>query len=219
MDKTRNNPTEHGHSGLSPYLHFGHIAAGRVALQIKDCGVDEEIRNEFLEELIVRRELSDNFCFYNPHYDSMDGLHDWARKTLDEHRSDKRKYLYSLRQLENGMTHDDLWNAAQLGMVTNGKMHGYLRMYWAKKILELTRTQEEALEHEVYLNDRYELDGRNPNGYVGIAWSIWGLHDWPWPEREIFGKIRYMSYNGCKRKFNVKCYIEETADSTTIEER
>jgi deoxyribodipyrimidine photo-lyase len=210
----RNNPTEHAQSGLSPYLHFGHIAAGRVALQIKESGVDEEFQNAFLEELIVRRELSDNFCFYNPHYDSLDGLHDWARKTLDEHRRDKRKYLYSLRELDNGMTHDDLWNAAQLEMVKSGKMHGYMRMYWAKKILEWTRTPEEAFEYAIYLNDRYELDGRDPNGYVGIAWSIGGLHDRPWPEREIFGKIRYMSYNGCKHKFNIKQYIEEISDST-----
>jgi deoxyribodipyrimidine photo-lyase len=157
----------------------------------------------------VRRELSDNYCLYNQHYDSFAGFPAWARKTLDEHRQDPREYLYTLAQFEEAETHDNLWNAAQREMVETGKMHGYLRMYWAKKILEWTETPEEAVRIAIYLNDRYELDGRDPNGYTGIAWSIGGVHDRAWGARPVFGKIRYMSYNGCKSKFDVAAYIEK----------
>ena len=204
----RNDPTEDGVSNLSPYLHFGQISAQRVALQLKKKKVNKESKDGFLEELIVRRELSDNFCFYNPDYDRFAGFPEWAQKTLNEHRGDKREYLYSLEQFEDGKTHDDLWNAAQMEMVHRGKMHGYLRMYWAKKILEWTASPEEALEVAILLNDKYELDGRDTNGYVGIAWSVGGVHDRAWKERPIFGKIRYMSYGGCKAKFDVNSYIK-----------
>ena len=206
--QNRNDPNLHGQSDTSPYLHFGHIAPQRVALLVK--GLQETIpgREAFLEELIVRRELADNFCFYNENYDCFAGFPAWARKTLDEHRSDTREYHYSLQTFEEAGTHDDLWNAAQVQMVRRGKMHGYLRMYWAKKILEWTESPEEAQATAIYLNDRYELDGRDPNGYAGIAWSIGGVHDRAWQERPIFGKIRYMSYAGCARKFKVKEYIE-----------
>ena len=165
-----------------------------------------------MEELIVRRELSDNFCWYNLDYDKFSGFPEWARKTLDQHRRDQRDYLYSLEEFEQGRTHDALWNAAQLEMVSRGKMHGYLRMYWAKKILEWTNSPEEALEIAIYLNDRYELDGRDPNGYVGAAWSIGGVHDRAWAERPVFGKIRYMSLAGCKRKFKVDAYIAKVRE-------
>ena len=205
----RNDPTKDGVSNLSPYLHFGQISAQRVALELQKKKGNKESKDGFLEELIVRRELSDNFCFYNPDYDRFAGFPEWAQKTLNEHRGDKREYLYSLEQFEDGKTHDDLWNAAQMEMVHRGKMHGYLRMYWAKKILEWTASPEEALEVAILLNDKYELDGRDTNGYVGIAWSIGGVHDRAWTERPIFGKIRYMSYGGCKRKFKVKTYIEQ----------
>jgi deoxyribodipyrimidine photo-lyase len=205
----RNDPTEDGVSNLSPYLHFGQISAQRVALEVQKKKVNQESKDGFLEELIVRRELSDNFCFYNQDYDRFAGFPEWAQKTLNEHRGDKREYLYSLEQFENGKTHDDLWNAAQMEMVHRGKMHGYLRMYWAKKILEWTASPEEALEVAILLNDKYELDGRDANGYAGIAWSVGGVHDRAWNERPIFGKIRYMSYGGCKRKFKVKTYIEQ----------
>ena len=166
------------------------------------------MKNAFLEELIVRRELSDNFCYYNPDYDNIGGFPDWARKTHDKHRKDPRAVIYSRDQFEHAQTHDDLWNAAQMEMVKRGKMHGYMRMYWAKKILEWTQSPEIALETAIYLNDRYEIDGRDPNGYTGIAWSIGGVHDRAWSERSVFGKVRYMSYNGCKSKFNIKKYIE-----------
>jgi deoxyribodipyrimidine photo-lyase len=208
-DELRNDPSKDGQSNLSPYLHFGHISAQRVALEVLKSDVNIKSQEAFLEELIVRRELSDNFCFYNPNYDSFDGFPDWAKRTLNEHRGDKREYIYSLERFEEAQTHDDLWNAAQKEMVHTGKMHGYMRMYWAKKILEWTESPEKALEIAIYLNDRYELDGRDPNGYVGIAWSIGGVHDRAWMDRKILGKIRYMSYNGCKSKFSVEDYIEK----------
>jgi deoxyribodipyrimidine photo-lyase len=203
----RNDPNAGAQSDLSPYLHFGQISAQRVALESQRYDGDIKSQEAFVEELVVRRELSDNFCYYNENYVSFDGFPDWARNTLDDHRLDPRPYLYSSEQLEAGETHDDLWNAAQLEMQITGKMHGYLRMYWAKKILEWSHSPEEAMATAIYLNDKYELDGCDPNGYAGIAWSIGGVHDRPWFEREIFGKIRFMSYGGCRRKFDIKRYI------------
>lgn len=208
-DKQRNDPTLDGQSNLSPYLHFGHISAQRVALEVQAGQAPEKDREAFLEELIVRRELSDNFCFYNNHYDSFDGFPSWARVSLDKYKKKPREYVYSLKQFEQAATHDELWNAAQQEMVSRGKMHGYMRMYWAKKILEWTKSPDQAMEIAIYLNDKYELDGRDSNGYTGIAWSIGGVHDRAWNERRVFGKVRYMSYNGCKGKFDVKKYIED----------
>jgi len=208
-NEKRNDPNENVSSNLSPYLHFGQISAQRIALETYKRKHNIETKDAFLEELIVRRELSDNFCFYNKNYDSFDGFPEWAKKTLNEHRKDKREFTYHLEQFEKAKTHDDLWNAAQIEMVKTGKMHGYMRMYWAKKILEWTETPEEALEYSIYLNDKYELDGRDPNGYTGCAWSIGGVHDRAWTERPVFGKIRYMNYNGAKRKFDVKRYIQK----------
>jgi len=211
-DETRNDPTLDGQSGLSPYLHFGQLAPQQVALQVEQAEVSHSCKEAFIEELIVRRELSDNFCLYNPEYDNVAGAPDWAQKTLEKQKKDKREYLYSRDEFESGETHDELWNAAQFEMVKRGKMHGYMRMYWAKKILEWTQAPEEAIEIAIYLNDKYELDGRDPNGYVGVLWSIAGIHDRAWPERPIFGKIRYMSYKGCASKFDVKRYIEKVKD-------
>ncbi len=211
-DEARNNPNRHGQSDLSPYLHFGQLSAQRVAREVLRSPAPEKSKEAFLEELITRRELSDNFCFYRPDYDSTSAFPDWAKKTLAEHRRDMREYIYSEKELESGSTHDELWNAAQLEMVSRGKMHGYLRMYWAKKILEWTRTPEDAMRIAIHLNDKYELDGRDPNGYAGIAWSIGGVHDRAWGERHVFGKIRYMSYNGCRSKFDVDGYITKITE-------
>ncbi len=155
----------------------------------------------------MRRELADNFCYYQKDYDNLNGCYDWARKTLNDHRNDKRPYVYLKEEFENAMTHDRLWNAAQIQMVKEGKMHGFMRMYWAKKILEWTESPEKALELAIYLNDKYSLDGRDPSGYVGCMWSIAGIHDQGWAERPIFGKIRYMNYDGCKRKFDINKYM------------
>ncbi len=200
----RNDPVRDGQSNLSPYLHFGQISAQRIALQVIASLQDSSL---FLEELVVRRELSDNFCYYNSFYDYFSGFPDWAKETLRKHEKDPREYIYTQKEMETARTHDDLWNAAQLEMVDKGKMHGYLRMYWAKKILEWTPSPDDALRIAIYLNDRYELDGRDPNGYTGIAWSIGGVHDRAWREREVFGKVRYMSYKGMSGKFDVKAYI------------
>ncbi|MBM4175015.1 MAG: deoxyribodipyrimidine photo-lyase [Ignavibacteria bacterium] len=205
--ENRNDPALNFQSQLSPYIHFGQISAQRIALTIQNLNKNVQSTEAFLEELIVRRELSDNFCYYNSDYDSVKGFPDWAKKTLNEHRNDKRAHLYSIEQFEKSQTHDKLWNAAQQEIVQTGKMHGYMRMYWAKKILEWSKSPEQALETAIYLNDKYSLDGRDPNGYTGCAWSIGGVHDRAWGEREVFGKIRYMNYNGCKRKFDLDKYI------------
>lgn len=205
----RNDPTRDGQSNLSPYLHFGQISAQRVALETQRFNGNKESEKAFLEELIIRRELSDNFCYFNPRYDSFDGFPEWAKASLNEHRKDEREFNYSLVDFEQAKTHEDLWNAAQKELCLTGKLHGYMRMYWAKKILEWSRSPEEALKIAVYLNDKYELDGRDPNGYTGCAWSIGGVHDRPWFERLVFGKIRYMNRNGAKNKFDIQRYIEK----------
>ena len=207
--ETRNDPNLDGQSKLSPYLHFGQLSSQRVALEVKASSSTIINKEAYLEELIVRKELSDNFVNYNDNYDTFQCLPDWSKRTLDEHRGDRREYTYKLTEFERAETHDDLWNAAQSQMLRTGTMHGYMRMYWAKKILEWSATPEEAFEAAIILNDRYELDGRDPNGYAGIAWSLGGLHDRAWGERPIFGKIRYMSYNGCRSKFDVNKYIKK----------
>jgi deoxyribodipyrimidine photo-lyase len=204
--KDRNDPVAGGQSDLSPYLHFGQLAALRIVREAGPADGDPS-REAFLEELIVRRELADNFCFYEPRYDSVEAFPDWASRTLAAHAGDKRPYLYTPEQFTQGRTHDPLWNAAQREMVRKGKMHGYLRMYWAKKILEWSETPEEALATAIALNDRYELDGRDPNGYAGCAWAIGGVHDRPWFSRPLYGTVRYMNAAGCRRKFDVDTYI------------
>ncbi len=203
----RNDPTKDGVSNLSPYLHFGQISAQRVILEVEKAKADPESKKAFLDEILVWKELSDNFCNYNPLYDSFESFPSWAKQSLNAHRQDRRGFLYTLEEFEFGKTHDPLWNASQMELLRKGKMHGYMRMYWAKKILEWSESPEKALQIAIYLNDRYELDGRDPNGYAGIAWSIGGVHDRAWKEREITGKLRYMSYEGCKRKFDVNAYI------------
>lgn len=207
-DKGRNDPNADAQSDLSPYLHFGQISPQRVALEavkVRDAGGNNI--EAFIEELVVRRELTDNFCFYNPDYDSLKGIADWAYRTLDDHRNDARPYVYDQDSFEKAQTHSDLWNAAQTQMLKTGKMHGYMRMFWAKKILEWSNSPEEAVRIAIHLNDSYSLDGRDPNGYVGVLWSIGGVHDRGWTEREVYGKIRYMNERGCRRKFNVDKYI------------
>ncbi|XP_023952034.1 deoxyribodipyrimidine photo-lyase [Bicyclus anynana] len=204
----RNDPTLDALSNLSPWFHFGQISVQRVALCVQQYKKQyTESVNAFLEEAIVRRELADNYCFYCEHYDSIQGASAWAQKTLDIHRKDKRSHIYTLEQLSKAQTHDDLWNSAQIQMVKEGKMHGFLRMYWCKKILEWTPSPEDALKYAIYLNDHYSVDGRDPNGYVGCMWSICGVHDQGWAERAVFGKVRYMNYDGCKRKFSVPAFV------------
>lgn len=205
----RNRPERDGTSQLSPYLHFGHIGPHTVARAVRDADAPAAARERFLEELIVRRELAVNFVRYTKDYDRLRCAEPWALHTLAAHRNDPRPHRYTPKQLEEAATHDPLWNAAQLQMLYTGWMHGYLRMYWAKKILEWSESPEAAYEVAVSLNDRYELDGRDPNGYAGIAWAIAGKHDRAWgPERPIFGKVRYMSHASTSRKFDSAAYIE-----------
>lgn len=218
--RKRNEPSLNYQSGLSPYIHFGQISAQRIALSVRSSISDSsEGRDAFLEELIVRRELSDNYCLYNDNYDKFEGFPAWAQETLNRHRSDKRDYLYSLETLEKASTHDNYWNAAQIEMYSTGKMFGYMRMYWCKKILEWTESPEIALEYSIYLNDKYSLDGRDPNGYAGIAWSIGGVHDRAWAERPIFGKIRYMNDKGLARKFDMERYVRKFIGNNSMFEK
>jgi len=202
----RNNPNYEATSRLSAYIHFGQLSVSSLALRVLENGHPSE---EFLEELIVRRELAENFCRHNIDYDRCEGFPAWARKTLEAHRQDRREYVYRLDELEKAHTHDPVWNAAQAEMTTTNYMHGYMRMYWAKKILEWSASPEEALLHAIYLNDKYQLDGRDPNGYAGIAWAIGGVHDRPWGERPVFGMIRYMNMSGLKRKFGIDEYVSK----------
>jgi deoxyribodipyrimidine photo-lyase len=208
-DTRRNHPEVDGTSRLSPYLHFGQLGLREVARAIQNSNAPPEAVEAYLEQLIVRRELAINYVRYNDAYDRLDGCERWARQTLRQHRFDPRPHVYSAGQFEAGETHDPLWNAAQHQMVTTGWMHGYMRMYWAKKILEWSATPEEAFETAVTLNDRYELDGRDPNGYANIAWAIGGKHDRPWPPRPVYGTIRSMSYASTSRKFDADRYIAQ----------
>ena len=207
----RNDPNNDGIcSSLSPWFNHGHISFATCIRYFRTQNHSAEGQASFIEEGFVRRELSDNFLWYAPDtYDSLEAGAQWARDSLQLHSSDPREYVYKLNEFESGSTHDDLWNAAQIQMVNTGKMHGFLRMYWAKKILEWTSTPTDALRYAQYLNDKYALDGRDPNGFCGVAWSIFGNHDMGWKEREIFGKIRFMNYNGCKRKFKVNEFVEK----------
>lgn len=203
--KVRNDPTKDVLSNMSPYLHFGQISPLYIALRVSRT--DSPGRDAYLEELIVRRELAINFVSYNRNYDSFEGLPEWAKTTLRKHKKDPRQYLYRREELEEAKTHDSYWNAAQEEMRRKGKMHGYMRMYWGKKILEWTKSPEQAFRTALALNNRYELDGRDPNGFAGVAWCF-GKHDRPWKERQIFGKVRYMTGQGLKRKFDVDLYAE-----------
>lgn len=206
----RNDPSINGLSGLSPYLHFGQLSSLRVVLQLltalsNNASLQPDV-DALIEEMVVRKELSDNYCFYNAKYDSLAGAADWAQSTLLKHSSDRREFIYTKEQFEHAETHDSAWNAAQKQLTKTGKMHGYMRMYWAKKILEWSESPEQAVQIAIYLNDFYSIDGGDPNGYVGILWSIAGLHDRPWGERPVYGTIRCMVYGGLKRKFDIAEY-------------
>lgn len=205
----RNRPQTDHTSRLSPYLHFGHISPVTVALAVLKSDAPQADKQAFLDQLLTWRELSVNFVLFNSDYDNFECAELWAHRTLAKHAGDRRPVLYTERQLEHAETHDPLWNAAQMQMVNIGWMHNYLRMYWAKKILEWSKSPAEAYRTTVYLNDKYQLDGRDPNGYAGIAWSIVGKFDRPWFERPIFGHIRYMSAASTGKKIDSKKYIEQ----------
>ena len=204
----RNDPNCDVLSNMSPYLHFGQISPIQIAQKVLSSNNPKESKEVYLEELIVRRELAINYVFYNDQYASIEGLPNWAKNSLLEHKYDSRKYNYSLKDLEEANTHDPYWNAAQNEMRITGKMHGYMRMYWGKKILEWTNNPEKAFKVALYLNNIYELDGRDPCGFTGVAWCF-GKHDRPWKERAIFGKIRYMNDKGLRRKFDIEGYVKK----------
>jgi deoxyribodipyrimidine photo-lyase len=223
----RNDIAKDHQSGLSPYLHFGQIASLRVVIETIAFANQPPLllqsfklaqggetpstidgMNALLEEIIVRKELADNFCFYSATYTTIKGAAAWAQASLASHANDPRDFLYTKDEWEACATHDVVWNAAQAEMNKTGKLHGYLRMYWAKKILEWSASPEEAIKTAMYLNDKYSIDGGDPNGYVGILWSIAGLHDRPWFDRPVLGKIRYMNEAGLRRKYDVEKYIE-----------
>lgn len=199
--QNRNNPAQDALSNLSPYLHFGQISQKRVVQEV--IKKDTSNSSNFLDELLVRTALAENYCCFNEDYDNIKGFPNWAKLSLEKHKNDIRPRRYTLESLEKAQTDDDIWNTAQIQMTEMGKMHSYLRMYWAKKLLEWCENPETAQKWAIYLNDKYELDGTDPNGYTGIAWSIGGVHDRAFAEREIYGKVRYMSYKGCKKKFKL----------------
>jgi len=206
-----NQPQTDDVSHMSPYLHFGQISPLYLALQVKATDgrkVGLDAIEAYLEQLIVRRELAVNFVNYTPNYDTYDCIPGWAAQTLSDHLSDDRPYRYSRTQLENAETHDPYWNAAMLEMKHTGFMHNYMRMYWGKKILEWSRTPQQAFDTTLALNNKYFLDGRDPNSYTGVAW-IYGVHDRPWPERPIFGKTRFMAASGLERKCDIMAYVKK----------
>jgi deoxyribodipyrimidine photo-lyase len=226
----RNEPEKEGTSGLSPYLHFGHIAVHQIFQAVMEkegwffdrlseratggrsgwWGMSEAAES-FLDELITWREVGFNMCWQHEDYDRYESLPDWALATLRMHKRDKRSYIYTLKEFTEGCTHDPLWNAAQMQLLREGRMHNYLRMLWGKKILEWSPSPRRALEIMIELNNKYALDGRDPNSYSGIFWVL-GRYDRPWgPERAIFGKVRYMSSKNTARKFRVKEYIKKYA--------
>ena len=208
-DKARSKPDRDGSSRLSSYLHFGFLSPLEIALAVREADAPQESKDAYLEELIVRRELSYNMTHFNPNYDSLTALPAWVHKTMREHAGDERQYLYSLEQLEAGETHDELWNAAQHEMVRTGEMHNYVRMLWGKNVIAWSPSYEVAFETLVHLNNKYCLDGRNPNSYAGILWCF-GKHDRPWFERPVFGTIRYMASHSTGKKFDSKKYIAWT---------
>ncbi len=204
----RNLAGEHWTSELSPYLHFGHISAMEVAWEVLQAHAPEEAVDAFLEEHIVRRELSYNFCHFNPKHATLEALPAWARQTLFAHEKDRRAHLYSPQEFERAATHDELWNLTQRELLATGKIHGYMRMLWGKKIIEWSASPQEALQTMIHLHHRYALDGRNPNTYTGILWCF-GKHDRAWgPQRQIYGLVRYMTSENTKRKINFPAYKE-----------
>ena len=213
--ENRNQPQTNDISYMSPYLHFGQMSPLYLALQINAAsGRLKTAKEAYLEELIVRRELALNFVYYTPNYDSYACLPHWAQKTLKEHQKDKREYVYTRRQLEDAGTHDEYWNAAMREMKITGFMHNYMRMYWGKKILEWSKTPGHAFRTTLAINNKYFLDGRDPNSYSGVAW-VFGMHDRAWFERPIFGKIRYMAASGLERKCDIRGYVNKV-DSLTL---
>ncbi len=196
----KNNFSKNVVSDLSKYLNLGFISSQKIAIKVIESSVSNDNKEAFLEELIVRKELSDNFCLYAKNFKDFSSVPNWAKISLESHKYDLRTYIYSTLELEQAKTHDSLWNASQIQLIKEGKIHGYLRMYWAKKILEWTSTPVKALQTAIYLNDKYAYDAPSANGYVGILWAIGGLHDRAFNDYPVTGKIRRMTYDSIKKK-------------------
>ena len=211
-DQHSNQPQTDDISHMSPYLHFGQISPLFLALQLRKAPNSlKAAKDTYIEELVVRRELAMNFAYYTSNYDAYACIPGWADKTLADHQDDRREYIYSRPQLENADTHDPYWNACMLEMKHTGFMHNYMRMYWGKKILEWSATPQKAYRTTLIVNNKYFLDGRDPNSYTGVAW-IYGVHDRAWSERSIFGKTRYMAASGLERKCDITAYVKKVED-------
>jgi len=207
-DSLARDPVAQCQSDMSPYLHFGQISPVAIYQEVSRADAPDAAKWAYLEQLLVRRELAINFVYHNPGYDRYETVvPKWAQESLKIHQSDPRPYVYTRDEFEQALTHDPYWNAAQMEMTATGKMHNYMRMYWGKKIIEWTKDPAEAFDIMLYLNNKYELDGRDPNSFTGVAWCF-GKHDRPWQERQIFGKIRYMNARGLERKFKIAQYVE-----------
>jgi deoxyribodipyrimidine photo-lyase len=205
----RNDPVRHATSHMSPYLHFGQISSLEIALAVGKRAAKQKLdAGSYLEELIVRRELSFNYARFVERPNRLENLPEWAQATMAKHARDERSPKFNAKQIEQGETYDELWNATQKEMLLRGKIQGYYRMYWGKKILEWMQSYQAAADLMIDLHGKYSLDGRDPNTYTNVLWCF-GLHDRAWGERPIFGKIRYMSGDSTRRKTNAAAYIEE----------
>ena len=207
--ENKNDPSVNVISSLSKYLNLGFISSQRIVLEVIQSGVKDINKETFLEELIIRKELSDNFCLYSKSFKNFSSIPNWAKMSLENHKYDIRPYIYSIEMLESAKTHDKLWNATQIQLIKEGTILGYLRMYWAKKILEWMSTADEALKAAIYLNNKYAYDAPSANGYVGILWAIGGLHDRAFVDYPVTGKIRRMTYVSMKRKYDLSNYIKK----------
>jgi deoxyribodipyrimidine photo-lyase len=217
-EETRAEPSIDGTSRLSPYLHFGFLSIQEVVGTVERADAPGAAKEAFLEQAIVRRELSFNLTRHNPHYDSLKSLPEWALKTMRAHADDPRPELIDDEKIEAAETYDELWNAAQQELLSTGLIHNYVRMLWGKRVIEWQRSYEMAFELLVHLNNKYALDGRDPNSYAGILWCF-GKHDRPWFEREIFGTIRYMTSRSMAKKFRAKDYIAMVSDGLQKRQR
>ena len=198
----RNEYDSQGQSYLSAYLHFGMLSPLKMIRDVENS--QHENAPLFVEEALVRRELAENYCYYCKDYDSIKGAWTWAQNTLNQHINDPREYTYTLEKFEKAETHDDLWNFCQMKIVTDGYLHSYLRMYWSKMVLYWTKTPQDAIDLLIHLNDKYMLDGRDPNGYTGIMWSVAAVHDRPWFDRPVIGLVRAMGKDGTLKKSKLK---------------
>ena len=207
--ENKNDPSVNVISSLSKYLNLGFISSQRIALEVIQSGVKDINKETFLEELIIRKELSDNFCLYSKSFKNFSSIPNWAKMSLENHKYDIRPYIYSIEMLESAKTHDKLWNATQTQLIKEGTIHGYLRMYWAKKIFDWMSTPKDALKTAIYLNDKYAYDSPSANGYVGVLWAIGGLHDRAFADYPVTGKIRRMTYDSMKRKYDLSNYIKK----------